>query len=409
MKEIKRDQELLDLIHLDPFKLTSSMMKDLTTTKLVDGKLVKPKYELDDYFLLKKGECCDSQRDVITSIGILLMNKWFIEPYLSSYIKYQNARFGKGIFKKLDNVVAKNYRMDNLPYEAYEYHLNASLSQGQMAELVSPSYSEGTLSLPPESKKLRDDLFAKNAKALEDGDLIKANEIRDQVIESVKKELKKNGDIGLENYDSGSKAGFTDTYALMNIMQGPVKRPDGTFKIIKNSYDEGITKTDYIDMGNAAISGAKSRALDVAVGGTIQRKIISMAQEQMFAGPNTDCGTKKTIKINLKEKFHEIYIDRYIDLGDGKPYLLTEENIKKFIGREIHLFSGLTCTQKAPYYCEKCLGIHPNTFGIKKVGLLGQGAGSALLNSNLKAFHVQSYNSAKILVSEILLDDDDDD
>jgi len=401
MKEIKRNSDLLKLIRLDPHELTISLIKELITSKLVNGEVVEPKYNLSDFFLLKKNDCCNNTKDVITSIGILIMNKWFIEPYLSDLIKYQNKRFDKKMFKILDNIVSSNFLNGKLEFEAYEYHLNASQTQGQLGEIVSPSYSTGTLTLPPKSAKLKKDLIKENKKALDNGNVTVSNMIRDKVIDSVKEELK--DDPGLDNYTSGSKASFNSTYAVMNIMQGAVEKSDGDgYKIITNSYDEGIKKEDYVALANSAVTGIKSRALDVAVGGTIQRKIMSMTQESVFAGENTDCGTEKTISIVLRKPSDYLY--RNIKVGD-KVVNLTPDIIKKYEGKTVNMYSPIFCKSPEPTFCEKCTGRHPAIMDIKKIGLLAQGAGSALLNSNLKAFHDSSVVTNKIDPKKLLLDE----
>lgn len=386
MKELKRDQDLIDLIKLNPHDLTISFIKSIVTKSFdpVTREVIPAKYNLDDYFLLEKGECCGNKRAGITSIGILIMNKWFVEPYLAQHVGYLNQRFSSGVIGHLDEVVASAYRKDNLSFEAYEYHLNASQSQGQLSEIVTPSYSEGTLTLPPKAAKLRKELFKKYAKELAEGDVVIANKVRDEVIAVVKEELK--DDPAIENYTSGSKAKFDNSYAIMNIMQGSIQNPDGTYTVVTESYDEGISKENYVAIANSAVSGIKSRALDVAVGGTIQRTIMAMAQEEVFAGKGTDCKTKRTIKIMLRPSQYKLYIGRFINMN-GKDIHLTEDNIKKYIGKTLNFYSAMTCEKEAPYYCEKCVGTHPSEFGITKIGLLAQGAGSALLNSNLKAFH----------------------
>ena len=92
-------------------------------------------------------------------------------------------------------------------------------------------------------------MFTENKERLENGDVVKAVEIQEQLLKIAKEELK--NDPGMMIYDSGCKPKFGNNYGTMFVSRGPVfNSAEGRFDISEGSFIDGMKKTDIPIYGN---------------------------------------------------------------------------------------------------------------------------------------------------------------
>ena len=108
---------------------------------------------------------------------------------------------------------------------------------------VSSSFTPNSTIVLPKVEKRKNELFAKYKKELDDGDVITAVKINNELVSMTKDELK--NDVGMELFTSKCKPKYNATYLPMFIAKGPIYNPNkNSFYISKRSFIEGIDKEE---------------------------------------------------------------------------------------------------------------------------------------------------------------------
>ena len=91
---------------------------------------------------------------------------------------------------------------------------------------------------------------------------------------------------------------------------------------------------------------------------------------------------------------------RYI-VEKGKLKLLTPDNVKEYMGKEVNMRTPLYCTSDK--YCNVCSGNQYYMMdGLRNVGLLTNRVGTSLLNAALKGFHDMSLKIVDIDIDKFI-------
>ena len=101
-----------------------------------------------------------------------------------------------------------------------------------------------------------------------------------------------------------------------------------------------------------------------------------------------------------------MFLDRYIvdKSAPGGLTLLTEKNIKNFVGKKVRMISPLFC--KGDKVCNKCAGELFYKLGVKNAGLLTSTFSGSLMNKAMKKFHNASVSFDRINVDNYLVEAD---
>lgn len=119
-------------------------------------------------------------------------------------------------------------------------------------------------------------------------------------------------------------------------------------------------------------------------------------QTEIIDVEGSDCGTQKALSITLTEKNASDFTNRNIKFGDGH-LLLTPDNINRYIGKEVKVFSPMYCT--GDKICRKCAGTYNNPF----IGLDTNKIATTLTNLNMKKFHDNTIKSTILNPDDILI------
>jgi len=109
-----------------------------------------------------------------------------------------------------------------------------------------------------------------------------------------------------------------------------------------------------------------------------------------------DCGTKHTLNFVMPEAMAKDLVLQYIE-ENGKCVLLTDDNVKSYIGKPIKLRSPMFCGSEK--LCRHCVGEAPKTLGIDTVGLITGRVPNTIMAKKMKLFH-----EAKIKFNEVDID-----
>ena len=204
-------------------------------------------------------------------------------------------------------------------------------------------------------------------------------------------------DYGYDLYRSGD-GNLDNNYKTINVMRGAVMNNiTGKYDNVKASLMDGITKDDIPAFGNSIVAGAYPSAIGTAEAGYMSKIILAILQTiHLNPDKNSDCGTKSTIPFTITNKNFQYVYFRNISDG-GKVVMLTHDNIDKYIGKTVRMYSPQCCLHKD--ICAKCAGHTFLNLGVENAGLMVTEMTDKLLNLKLKSKHDLSQ-SAKILKPE---------
>lgn len=205
----------------------------------------------------------------------------------------------------------------------------------------------------------------------------------EKALEVTKKFLEKENPELYESIDSGARGNWSDIQQLF-VTKGYVTDVDGRIisQPIKNSLVKSLNKDEFFTAAYGSRKGIVDRALNTAEPGYLLRQLC-IANSSIVLGEN-DCGTKDGFKIKITETNYKKFYGRYT----VKNELLTPENIKNYIGKEIVIRSPMYCESKNNTICKKCFGSDHNLHKSKYIGMLAsQSLGERLQQTMLKNFH----------------------
>lgn len=373
------DEDKKYFLSLKPEDITFDLLDKLFANHLN----AKAKYEFQDEMTLKKGEYFNDS-EVLTNLGLFILNKAIIEKDLSNVTGYVNWEMTEGGKKKLDKIIDKALQNDVITYkEKIAFLDNWEWLSMRMNSIITVSFSSKMMVPLKSVKNAKLKLFKDKAKELEANPGIVGAQIEKELVTMAKKELE--GDPAMFLYDSGARGSFSNNYKNLNIMKGPVLNPSkGKYDVVKNAFMDGISKEDFEAMGTSVVSGAYPKAVGTAVSGYFTKQILAALQAVMVDYNIDDCGSKGTLNVLITEKNANDYLFNYIVEG-GKTILLTDENISKYYGRVVKKRSPMYCIN--PKLCRKCCGDRFKKLEIENVGLTAAKISSTLLNLGMKKFH----------------------
>ena len=391
-------EEVEEILSLKFEDITMSKLKSLFVRTL---KQPEPRFKVTDYFFLPENTCSNNLPG-FTTLGLYFFNKLVTDKYFKDVTGYINVPITNGNLKKLYGLVSQARFDDRITQDEFFFLIDMLewLGGGDLAEFINPSLTTNLFILPPELKKLREDLFKKYEKEIEAGDVNIGAKIEEELINYGKKYFSQFPEW--DNFASGAKMDYDNSMKTMTLMKGPILDTlTDSWKILKSNYNEGISKEEYPSFAGSSVFGVYSRALGVAEGGYAVKKFIATLQDVEAAEDGTDCGTKDYLDILLDPYFKNEFLYMNIIGDNGKLITLLPDNIDKYLGKRVKLRSPMYCKYEPPKICSKCLGLHPYKMNIKMIGLAATKIGATLMNKRLKAFHVKKVHMYEITVDDL--------
>lgn len=382
---------------------TFTFFNDTFANRRVEDKILRSRYQTNDIVEIpanfNAGENWKFKNTtaIKTTLGRIFFNKIIIEGCgMENVIGFVNRTLAKKSFYALEAEISSHVKEGNLTTKQMRKYIDHRDWMGyQFYAVICASFTEKTLSVPPEVKALKKQLLTKYKKELEAGDEKVCEDIENQLIKKTEELL--DDDPGMDFFKSGSKLSTGNNLKNITLMRGAVMNPvTGEYDIITNSFLDGMEKDKFAAHSNALVMGAYPKAVGTADSGYLSKQLSAAMQTQIIDKDGSNCGTTKTLSIHLSSKNKGRFMYRNIKVG-ANTVMLTPENIDKFIGKEVQMYSPMFCTHEK--ICARCAGRYDNKF----IGLDTNKIATTLTNLNMKKFHDSTIKTEELDPKSIFL------
>lgn len=334
----------------------------------------------------------------LTTVGIWVFNRCFIEPHFNHIFGYINEEIDKGKFGDISDTISYALMEDKTDIESLQDFIQKGQFYMKFAAVLSPSASINMLTINNKIDKKKLELVNKNKDAILNGDAEVVNDIEKELINYAKDLLK--DDPTYDVFASGAGPDWKNNFKNMFVSRGAVKDPDPDkgYNIIMSSYMDSIKKDEFVMLANTLAAGPYSRSNKTQIGGYWEKLVLSATQHVTLDKPGSDCGTKRTITVTLDKSTIKDFMYSYIVEGN-KLVELTSENRAKYINKTVKMRYSAMCELKPKNgktcICNKCIGnmfyrLTTDAEGKKymeNVGAATPQLMSRIKNINMKAFH----------------------
>jgi len=328
-----------------------------------------------------------------TTLGRLILNKVFFDPvWEHQYFDYINETMYMGVltdaFKTISHMISEKKIDFNPMNRIVDIYTEFTL---RVSTMYNSSITDKMIAPREEFMKKRDAIMLKyRDRILKDNDIALLDEMEKEMIKEATNYFKE--DEMHELYESKGKAKFGNDYKNMVLTMGALPNlTGGKPKIILESLADGISNANMPSFINSGLFGAYDRSNKTALGGAA-RKYMSNAFQNVFAKIG-DCGSRKGIKMRPTKR-DEIY-HKYV-IENGTTTLITLDNYKKYLNKDIEVRDPFFCRAKNDSYCSHCTGLTPfdmSNRNIVIIGLLIVDIANAEMNAFMKSTHDMSQHA----------------
>jgi len=137
----------------------------------------------------------------------------------------------------------------------------------------------------------------------------------------------------------------------------------------------------------------------------MSKELLAAFQTEILGPKDSDCGSKKTIEINLTNKNYKNFLYRYVELSPGHYEELTNENKARYVGKTVHMRSPMYCVGvgKKKCLCNKCAGNFYYNIDKTNIGLATARIATALTQANLQKFHQNLVKTHLLNVDDLVI------
>ena len=328
-----------------------------------------------------------------TTVGLWIYNRWYIERDLFDIFGYINTTIDKKMFNNINTKLSYALLEDKINIRQLKAYLEKTQKIMPFEIILSPNMDEELLGITKKLNVLSKKLFNENKEALDNGDINTSERVLNEIYQYALTLLKDNP--SMDNYLSGSGASI-DNFKIFFISKGMnFNNTTGEFTMIKSNFIDGISREDYANNAAVLSVGAYSRAKKTADYGYYSKLIMSAYQHIKIGDRDSDCGTKRTVTVNLTNKNINLWIYSYIVEGN-RLIELTSDNMDKYIGKTVKFRFSSLCESK-DYICNKCAG---NLFA-RRDNKTSIGISCTLISETLKQKALKAFHQTAISTSEM--------
>lgn len=342
---------------------------------------------------LPNGKEKRNKQPFTTTVGRLIFNKYFIEcePELLDFISYVNENVGKKTYGKIFDSLGYAVLEDKISIETYKRFCKRSQKFMPYVSILAPNHSDNMLTITKKINKKKAELIAANKEAIDAGDVIVVDKISKELLDYARELMK--DDPAMDMFLSGAGGSFENNFKNMFIMRGSVQDPDPrkSYNIIMSNYIDGVSQDEYAKIANTLAAGPYSRSKKTELGGYWEKLFLNAFQHVVLLDPESDCGTKRHITVNVTAKNISMIMYSYVINSDGSLTEITSENKDKFIGKTVKLRFSSMCEARNGI-CNKCAGNLFYRLGIRNVGASTPQIPSRLKVLSMKLFHDDQLN-----------------
>ena len=327
-----------------------------------------------------------NKNEFLTSLGLWVFNKAFIEPHLFDVVGYVNTPITSKVMDNLNEKISYAVMEDRVPLDTLKDYLMKWQKFQPYCDILCWSFTENMFMSTAKIDIKKEQLLKKYEKEIKAGDPIAVDTIQKELLAYAKDDVLE-GDPSMDLFNSGAKGSFNNNYKNMFVIRGAIKDPDPTkgYDIVTSSYMDGIQENEYSIMAKSLAAGPYSRNKKTQYGGYMEKLFLRSLQHLVLLDPGTDCGTHHYLEVELTPKLAEQMIYSYIVEGN-KLVELTSQNMNKYIGKKVKFRFSAFCESKDGI-CSKCAGNMFYRLGIRNVGAATPQIASKLKLKAMKAFH----------------------
>ena len=346
-----------------------------------------PRFNTYDTIDIPKGYYGSSKKNknqFTTTIGLWVFNKSFIEPF-SNIIGYINEPITDDVYGDINRQLSYALLEEKITIDQLKDFITQTQIIMSCASAICPSHTMDMLLLTNKAEKKKKELEKKYKEGLDNKDLSSVKAIENELIDFAKEELKDSESADM--YNSGARSSWGNNFKNMYLVKGSIRKTDGSYDYVSSSYIEGLKPKDFAKTNDSAVGGPYSRSQKTRYGG-YNEKLFTRATQHIKVIPNTDCGTKRTIKVELTKKNIKNWMYSYYVKSNGDIEEITTDNKDKLIGKTVNMrYSSLCERSKDGCLCEACCGTLFKRAGIANAGLVSMVMMSSVKNAAMKAFH----------------------
>ena len=369
--------------------------KDITTSFIMEtfgefdtGQRFRP-YDLIEIPANSYGsEKKRNKEKFMTTVGIWVFNKYFIEPHLFDLFTYINKTIDNKLFGQINNQISEAVLEDKLPISAMNDFMMKTQKCMPYISILAPNYTDKMLTCTKVIAKKKAELYKKYKDQIDKGDEIAAKKMEDELMKFALDYM--GDDPSMDMFISGARGSIGNNFKNMFVMKGVVKDPDPNAKqkynIALSNYLDGISSDEYALFANSLAAGPYARAKKTENGGYREKLFLRAFQHLTLDDEGSDCGTKRYLEIVLTEKNINLWMYSYI-IDGSKLVELTSDNKDKYLGKRLKIRYSAFCESKTGI-CNKCMGNLYYRLGEKvNVGTSLTQIPSTQKNISMKAFH----------------------
>jgi hypothetical protein len=340
---------------------------------------------------VKAGQLENLNEDINTTVGLYIFNLLFLVYPFGNTIPYINETINKSGLSQLTNKICDLLLMDKVSSVQFAHYQEQIVWFNNFTEILIPGVTTNLLVVPDVIKIELHRLIKENKEAIESGDIVTyVNNVEKPILAFAEAWYKKNDPEGWRLYGLGGKPSFKNNFKNMFLEVGPIKDiVTGKYTISTKNFAEGIPPEEYSEYANSAIAGSFSRGVSTQWAGA-KTKEFSTAFESLVIDPDSDCGSKRTIDIEVTKENLQDMKWRWI-IENDKLVLLDPSNIDSYMGKVVKCRAPIYCL--SDNLCEKCSGDLYRRIGIKNAGLSLNKITGIFLNKLLKLMHDSTINT----------------
>lgn len=368
----------------------------ILTDYVYDSKKPNPAFHLKEKITIVKGDIANmKEASMEVNYGNLLANWLLLALPFGDIIPYINGRFS--YVKDIEPIIAKKLTSEPkdgvyLPGVMYvsmynKYRAAASLIAG-LSQLCVASATFKSMSTHPDMGKLKASLLEKNKDRLHDP-VVVAN-MEAEMIALDAEWLK--GDPS-EGFLIGGKSRTVirkKTFMWEGIEDAFTEGKGGV--LVTSNLGEGKKLEDLHLAANNIREGAFDRGAETALGGDEVKKMLEVMQNSTIS--EDDCGTKLGFPTKMSKELADISIGQYVFEKNGTQTLLTDENIGKYIGKDVSIRTTYFCKTGKGNVCKACIG---KTYAEHPTGIATaiSGVGSTFMYIFMASMHAKALDLAR--------------
>lgn len=353
-----------------------------------------PKYNTYDTIVIPPnsyGKDKKNKNSFTTTIGLWIFNKGCLED-VSDIVGYINTPVNKKVYESINKKLSYARLEDKITVQQLKDFIMQSQIYMSCTSALSPSHTMRMLLITNEIEKKKKQLEKKYADGIKNKDLKAIDSMEKELLDFAKEYM--GDDPSMDMYNSGARSSWGNNFKNMYVMKGAVRLTDGSYDVVTSSYISGLSKEDYSKTNDSMVGGPYARAVNTQVGGYLEKQFVSAFQHLVILPEGTDCGTKRTITVELTNNNIESYMYCYIVEKSGRLVELTSDVVDNYIGKTVKMrYSSMCCAKKG--ICEKCAGTMFRRIGITNIGVAMSQVASTMKNASMKSFHDSTLDFAK--------------